>query len=167
MGYFLQVRRVLVHNQDLHATGMYLQYFYSLGKELMIGSFRKGGPLAVTDANLMLGRLIPDYFPKIFGKSEKEPLDNEASRALFEKVAKEINEGQEKELSLDEIVYGCVPCRLYHARIKMLTGICFRFIKVANETMCRPIRALTEARGYATGKHVYVGVSRYKHSPLV
>lgn len=31
---------------------------------------------------------------------------------------------------------------------------CHRFIKVANETMCRPIRALTEARGYSTGKHV-------------
>ena len=31
----------------------------------------------------------------------------------------------------------------------------YRFIKVANETMCRPLRALTEARGYATGKHVY------------
>ena len=31
-----------------------------------------------------------------------------------------------------------------------------RFIKVANETMCRPIRALTEARGYALQKHVYV-----------
>ena len=32
----------------------------------------------------------------------------------------------------------------------------FRFIKVANETMCRPIRALTEARGHAMSKHVYV-----------
>jgi 5-oxoprolinase (ATP-hydrolysing) len=39
-------------------------------------------------------------------------------------------------MELDEIVYG--------------------FIKVANETMCRPIRALTEARGYATGKHMCI-----------
>lgn len=67
---------------------------------------RKGGPLAVTDANLILGRLIPDFFPKIFGKSEKEPLDVHASKLAFEKVAREINEGQEKDLSLDEIVYG-------------------------------------------------------------
>ena len=94
----------------------------------------KGGPLAVTDANLLLGRLIPDFFPKIFGKSEKEPLDVEAARTAFEEVAKEVNENMHGELSLDEVVYG--------------------FIKVANETMCRPIRALTEARGYATGKHV-------------
>lgn len=70
---------------------------------------RKGGPLAVTDANLLLGRLIPDYFPKIFGKSEKEPLDVEASRVAFEKVAKEINDSHpELVLSLDEIVYGFV-----------------------------------------------------------
>ncbi|KAJ3509495.1 hypothetical protein NLJ89_g5192 [Agrocybe chaxingu] len=93
----------------------------------------KGGPLAVTDANLLLGRLIPDYFPKIFGKTENEPLDVEASRLAFEKLAEDINKNQEKKLELDEIVYG--------------------FIKVANETMCRPIRALTEARGHATSKH--------------
>jgi len=67
---------------------------------------RKGGPLAVTDANLLLGRLIPDFFPKIFGKSEKEPLDAEASRTSFEKLAEEINANQDKKLSLDEIVYG-------------------------------------------------------------
>lgn len=90
----------------------------------------------MTDANLVLGRLVPDYFPKIFGKSEEEPLDTEASRASFERLAKEINANQAKQLDLDEIVYG--------------------FIKVANETMARPIRALTEARGYALSKHMYV-----------
>jgi len=73
--------------------------------------YRKDGPLAVTDANLLLGRLIPDYFPKIFGKSEKEPLDAVASRVAFEKVAVEINNssngnGGGKKLKLDEIVYG-------------------------------------------------------------
>ena len=62
----------------------------------------------MTDANLLLGRLMPDYFPKIFGQSEKEPLDVEASRTAFEKLAKEINASSDKELSLDEIVYGWV-----------------------------------------------------------
>jgi 5-oxoprolinase (ATP-hydrolysing) len=65
--------------------------------------------LAVTDANLLLGRLVPDYFPKIFGKSEKEPLDTEASRVAFEQLVAEINENNEKKLSFDEIVYGCAP----------------------------------------------------------
>ncbi|QRW22771.1 5-oxoprolinase [Rhizoctonia solani] len=80
------------------------------------------------------GRLIPDLFPKIFGKSENEPLDMEASKSAFEKVAKEVRSSADKDYTLDEVIYG--------------------FIKVANETMCRPIRAITEARGYSTGSHI-------------
>lgn len=124
--------------------------------------YRKGGPLALTDANLMLGRLIPDYFPKVFGKSEKEPLDFEASRMLFEKVTKEINASHEKKFSIDEIVYGWVW--FSSPSISFLTYATIRFIKVANETMCRPIRALTEGRGYATGKHVYAREAGYNSS---
>ncbi|KAJ8517891.1 hypothetical protein ONZ45_g4997 [Pleurotus djamor] len=115
-------------------NGLFMAGPESAGAEPGPVCYRKGGVLAVTDANLLLGRLIPEYFPKIFGKSEKEPLDEEASRKAFEPLVKEINESHEHELSFDEVVYG--------------------FIKVANETMCRPIRALTEARGYATSKHV-------------
>ncbi|KAA1477041.1 5-oxoprolinase [Dentipellis sp. KUC8613] len=115
-------------------NGLFLAGPESAGADPGPACYRKGGPLAVTDANLLLGRIVPSYFPKIFGKNADQPLDEEASRAAFEKVAKEINEGQDKHLELDEIIYG--------------------FIKVANETMCRPIRALTEARGYATHKHI-------------
>ncbi|KAF8484356.1 Hydantoinase/oxoprolinase-domain-containing protein [Gautieria morchelliformis] len=108
----------------------------SAGAEPGPACYRKGGPLAVTDANLLLGRLIPSYFPNIFGKSEKEPLDVEASRRAFEELAGRINSDPSiaKRMDMDEIVYG--------------------FIKVANETMCRPIRALTESRGFATSKHI-------------
>lgn len=100
--------------------------------------YRKGGPLTITDANLFLGRLLPDFFPKIFGKNEDEGLDEEASKQLFEELAEKINDevagdDKEKRLSLDEIAYG--------------------FIKIANETMTRPIRSLTEARGHDTSKH--------------
>ncbi|KAG8710325.1 hypothetical protein FRC09_000187, partial [Ceratobasidium sp. 395] len=113
--------------------GLFLAGPESAGAEPGPACYRKGGPLAVTDANLLLGRLIPDLFPKIFGKSENDPLDIEASKTAFEKVAEEIRNSSDKDYTLDEIVYG--------------------FIKVANETMCRPIRALTEARGYSTGSH--------------
>lgn len=67
----------------------------------------------MTDANLLLGRLVPEFFPRIFGKSEDQPLDAEAPRKLFEELAKEINAGQAREMGLDEIVYGCVAicCR--------------------------------------------------------
>ncbi|KIM63244.1 hypothetical protein SCLCIDRAFT_15597 [Scleroderma citrinum Foug A] len=115
-------------------NGLFVTGPESAGAEPGPVCYRKGGPLAVTDANLLLGRLIPDYFPKIFGKNENESLDVEASRTAFEKLAEQINESQEVPIELDEIIYG--------------------FIKVANETMCRPIRALTEARGYSSAKHV-------------
>ncbi|CAG8509217.1 4459_t:CDS:10, partial [Scutellospora calospora] len=98
--------------------------------------YRKNGPLTITDANLILGRLNIDYFPKIFGPSENKPLDVEATRLKFQLLAEEINAfvGKDKKMSLDEIAYG--------------------FIKVANEAMCRPIRSLTEAKGYDTSKHI-------------
>ena len=99
--------------------------------------YKKGGPLTITDANLLLGRLIPDYFPKIFGPNENEPLDYSATEKLFKVISKEINDFQEinggENLNLEEIAYG--------------------YIKVANEAMCRPIRNLTESKGYDTSKH--------------
>ena len=97
---------MLVLNLDLLVIGNFVLLLHFSLLTLFSGDCRKGGPLAVTDANLLLGRLMPDYFPKIFGQSEKEPLDVEASRTAFEKLAKEINETNDKELSLDEIVYG-------------------------------------------------------------
>lgn len=95
--------------------------------------YRKGGPLTITDANLFLGRLLPDFFPKIFGKNEDEGLDPEASKKLFEEITQEINGKTDKNMSADEVAYG--------------------FIKIANETMTRPIRSLTEAKGHDTSKH--------------
>lgn len=53
--------------------------------------YKKGGPLTVTDANLILGRLLPEYFPKIFGKNEKDPLDFEASKSKFVELTETIN----------------------------------------------------------------------------
>lgn len=111
----------------------------------------------MTDANLMLGRLIPDYFPKIFGKTADQPLDIEASKVGFEKVAKEINEAFKSNLSLDEIVYGYGRF-LGSSEWPKLRIALLRFIKVANETMARPIRTLTEARGFETAKHMCVSV---------
>ncbi|CAN0226619.1 unnamed protein product, partial [Laminaria digitata] len=54
--------------------------------------YRKSGHLAVTDANVFLGRVIPRYFPKIFGPGEDEALDSEGPRLAFEKMAKEVNQ---------------------------------------------------------------------------
>ncbi len=53
--------------------------------------YRKNGPLTVTDANLLLGRLIPDYFPKIFGPNENEPLDFVATKEKFKALADDVH----------------------------------------------------------------------------
>ena len=95
--------------------------------------YRKDGPLTVTDANLFLGRLLPDFFPKIFGKNEDEGLDPDASEKLFKELTEDINSKTGKNMTADEVAYG--------------------FIKIANETMTRPIRSLTEARGHDTSQH--------------
>ena len=52
---------------------------------------KQGGPLTITDANVHLGRVRPEYFPKIFGKQQNEPIDVEATRAAFERFTAEIN----------------------------------------------------------------------------
>ena len=100
--------------------------------------YRKGGPLTVTDANLFLGRLLPDFFPKIFGKTEDQGLDEKASQKLFQELTDEINkeiagDNEDRRMTPDEVAYG--------------------FIKIANETMTRPIRSLTEAKGHDTSQH--------------
>ena len=52
--------------------------------------YKKGGPLTVTDANLRLGRLIPEFFPKIFGKHENEPLDAAATSLAFQHLTRQV-----------------------------------------------------------------------------
>ena len=95
--------------------------------------YRKGGPATVTDANLFLGRLLPEFFPKIFGKNEDEGLDVEASKKALQQLAEQVNREEGKSLTADEVAYG--------------------FLTVANETMTRPIRSITEAKGHDTSKH--------------
>ncbi|KAB5518174.1 hydantoinase B/oxoprolinase [Coniochaeta sp. 2T2.1] len=99
--------------------------------------YRKGGPLTVTDANLFLGRLLPEYFPKVFGPKENEPLNREVTEAKFLALTEEINAERRADgfspFTAEEVAMG--------------------FLKVADEGMARPIRALTEARGYDASAH--------------
>ncbi len=99
--------------------------------------YRKGGPLTVTDANLFLGRLLPEFFPHIFGPSEDQPLDIEVTTRLFNELTDKVNAERkqkgESQYSAEEVALG--------------------FLKVADESMARPIRNLTEARGFETGTH--------------
>lgn len=96
-------------------------------------AYRKGGPLTITDANLYLGRLVPELFPSIFGPNEDQPLDIERTGKLFEELTKQINKDIGGNMTPYDVAYG--------------------FIQVANATMSRPIRALTEAKGFVVKDH--------------
>ena len=86
--------------------------------------YRRGGPLAVTDANVMLGKVNPDYFPKIFGPRADEALDLEAVRTAFGKIA--ARTGSEK--SPEQVAEG--------------------FIRIAVENMANAIKKISVERGY-------------------
>jgi len=100
--------------------------------------YRKQGHLAVTDANLVLGRLHPDYFPQIFGPQENEPLDRASARTVLQSLTDQINDetastGQ-SGWTVEEVALG--------------------FLRVANETMIRPIREVSVQRGFDIQEHV-------------
>jgi 5-oxoprolinase (ATP-hydrolysing) len=86
--------------------------------------YRRGGPLAVTDANVMVGKLIADFFPKIFGPAQDQPLDADAVRAAFAAMAKQIGDGRGGEQVADG------------------------FIKIAVENMANAIKKISVQRGY-------------------
>jgi 5-oxoprolinase (ATP-hydrolysing) len=86
--------------------------------------YRRGGPLAVTDANVMVGKLISDFFPKIFGPQQNEPLDADAVRGAFALLAKEIGEDRSAERVADG------------------------YIKIAVENMANAIKKISVQRGY-------------------
>ncbi len=86
--------------------------------------YRRGGPLAVTDANLMVGKLSPEFFPRIFGSNRDEALDADAVRAGFAALAAEIGGGRAPE----EIADG--------------------FLRIAVENMANAIKKISVQRGY-------------------
>jgi len=57
-------------------------------------SYRRGGPLTITDANIMTGKLLPEFFPAIFGPGQDQPLDAEAVRTAFAEMAQTIGGGR-------------------------------------------------------------------------
>jgi len=60
-------------------------------------SYRRGGPLAVTDANVMLGKIQPDYFPRVFGADGRQALDADVVRKQFAGLARAIGDGRSPE----------------------------------------------------------------------
>ncbi|RKF22460.1 5-oxoprolinase [Altericroceibacterium spongiae] len=66
----------------------------SAGADPGPAAYRRGGPLTVTDANVMCGKISPDHFPKIFGPNGNQPLDTKATKEKFTALAEEIGDGR-------------------------------------------------------------------------
>ena len=90
--------------------------------------YRRGGPLTVTDCNLMLGRLQPDCFPAIFGPKGDQPLDLETVRRKFSELAEQVAAAQGKAVSAEAVAEG--------------------FLRIAVENMANAIKKISVQRGH-------------------
>jgi 5-oxoprolinase (ATP-hydrolysing) len=85
-------------------------------------SYRRGGPLAVTDANVMVGKVQPKFFPSVFGPDANQPLDAEVVRGHFQQLAAQTGRAAE------DVAHG--------------------FIQIAVQQMANAIKKISVARGY-------------------
>ncbi|MEN8917017.1 MAG: hydantoinase B/oxoprolinase family protein [Octadecabacter sp.] len=91
--------------------------------------YRRGGPLTVTDCNVLLGKLNPDHFPHVFGPNGDEPLDVETVRAKFETLAAEVaTQTSEAARTVEDIAEG--------------------FLAIAVDNMANAIKKISVQRGH-------------------
>jgi len=91
-------------------------------------SYRRGGPLAVTDCNVMLGKIQQDFFPKIFGPDANQPLDVDAVKTQFDVLSKNIEAATGLVQSAEATAEG--------------------FLDVAVENMANAVKSISIQRGY-------------------
>ena len=96
-------------------------------------SYRRGGPLTVTDCNVMLGRLNPDFFPRIFGPKADQTLDRDVVGVKFAALAAEISRASGKPVTPEEAAEG--------------------FLKIAVANMANAIKEISIQRGYDVSKY--------------
>ncbi|MBH8555809.1 hydantoinase/oxoprolinase family protein [Nostocaceae cyanobacterium CENA357] len=96
--------------------------------------YRRGGPLAVTDANVMLGKIHPQYFPSIFGNDGNLSLDKNIVIQKFTQLAQEIKTATNSTSSPEQVAAG--------------------FIAIAVENMANAIKKISLQRGYDVTQYV-------------
>ena len=90
--------------------------------------YRRGGPLCVTDANVMVGKINPEFFPKVFGPDGNQPLDSQIVFQKFADLSAEIEKSTGDKRSPFEVANG--------------------FLKIAVENMANAIKQISVQRGY-------------------
>lgn len=96
--------------------------------------YRRGGPLTVTDCNVMLGKLQPEFFPRVFGPNADRPLDAEIVRQKFTELAEEIRQATGDERTPEQVAEG--------------------FLAIAVENMASAIKKISVQRGYEVSKYL-------------
>ena len=91
-------------------------------------SYRRGGPLTVTDCNVMVGKIDPDLFPKVFGPQGDQPLDADRVRSLFASLATGLARQTGHVRTAEEVADG--------------------FLRIAVENMAHAIKHISVERGY-------------------
>ncbi len=112
-------------------------------------AYRRGGPLTVTDANVMTGKLMPHHFPKIFGPNADEALDLDAVTQKFKHLASEISSATGTQSTPEEIAQG--------------------FLMIAVENMAQAIKKISVQRGYDVTRYALTsfGGAGGQHACLV
>ncbi len=91
-------------------------------------SYRRGGPLATTDANVLLGKIAPAYFPKVFGPRGDEALDRDGVVTRFEALAERVRQASGRDVTPESLAEG--------------------FLQIAIQNMANAIKRISVARGY-------------------
>jgi 5-oxoprolinase (ATP-hydrolysing) len=96
--------------------------------------YRRGGQLTVTDANVMLGKIHPQYFPSIFGNTGNLPLDEDIVKNLFIQLSQDITAVTGNNSTPEQVAAG--------------------FIAIAVENMANAIKKISLQRGYDVTEYV-------------
>jgi len=105
--------------------------------------YRRGGPLTVTDCNVVLGKIRAAHFPRVFGPAGDQPIDEAASRALCEGI------GEEAGMTAEQVAEG--------------------FVRIAVDNMAKAIKQISIARGHDVTRYTLIcfGGAGGQHACLV
>jgi 5-oxoprolinase (ATP-hydrolysing) len=112
-------------------------------------SYRRGGPLSVTDCNVLVGKVVPSFFPAAFGPSANEPLDRDAVVDAFRAMAADVTRATGRDAAPEEVAEG--------------------FLRIAVSNMASAIKLISVQRGYDVTEYTLVsfGGAAGQHACLV
>jgi 5-oxoprolinase (ATP-hydrolysing) len=112
-------------------------------------AYRRGGPLTVTDCNVMLGKLQPEFFPAVFGPHADQPLDRDTVAEKFAALARDVSSKLGVQKTAEQIAEG--------------------FLEIAVANMANAIKKISVQRGYDVTRYVLTtfGGAGGQHACLV